>query len=157
MALYEHDGVELHAIAVQCLCAELRDYAADAARLEREIVALRPAVVAQKPRIALSQITDVVCARFKVSADEIMAKHGRQHVCDARNILFWLAGELTSLSRSQIGRKIGGRDHSSVCAGIARADGLRRNPDWLRRSDNLRTALLAEARVRAVNMIELAA
>lgn len=50
-------------------------------------------------------------------------KHNRwKSFCEARHIAYWFMRHFTTLSYPQIGRMIGGRDHSTVIYGVERVN-----------------------------------
>ncbi len=59
-------------------------------------------------------------------------------MCRARFAAIWIARRITKLSLPQIGRQLGGRDHSTILNAIARADDLRaRDPAFRAITDSI--------------------
>lgn len=142
---YDQDGVELDPVAVQCLTALLRDFTTDAAMMEAELRALRPVVVA-RPRPLLRDIIAAVAFAHGLSLDEILSDSRSRQIARPRQIVYWLARELTSLSCVQIGRRMLGRDHSTIVSGIRQIDRLMaHDPGFRRRIDKLAERIRAEA------------
>lgn len=67
-----------------------------------------------KKELTLEQILNAVCEKFHVKARDITSKSRRKEIVAPRQILMYLLKKYTPLSISQIGRDIGGRDHSTV-------------------------------------------
>lgn len=71
--------------------------------------------------VRATTMQDILCAvaeTFNVPADEITGKGRTSRVSLARQAVMVLARELTELSLVQIGEGLGGRQHSTVIAGI---------------------------------------
>lgn len=61
-----------------------------------------------------------VAAKHRVSLQEIKGPQRNHYIVLARHELFWRMAHETTLSLPAIGRKIGGRDHTTVIAGMRR-------------------------------------
>jgi chromosomal replication initiator protein len=88
----------------------------------------------------LSEIVDAAAQEFGVSRESLMARDRRPAVAEARQVAMYLARELTEHSLPEIGRGIGGRNHTTVLHAVnrigaaVRTDGdLRKSVDKLRR------------------------
>jgi chromosomal replication initiator protein len=85
---------------------------------------LRP----QRREVRMAQIQKVVAADFGVSVDALKSKSRAQKVTFPRQVAIYLARELTGLPLVEIGKRFGGRDHTTVLhaygkiAGAARQD-----------------------------------
>lgn len=60
------------------------------------------------------QIFQSVCQQFSISSDELHGKRRTKHIALARQIAMYLLKEELHMNLTQIGRLIGGRDHSTV-------------------------------------------
>lgn len=58
-----------------------------------------------------------ICRAFKVSAKDLHANRRHRNVVFARQAMMYWATRLTTLSLPQIGRLMGGRDHTTVLHG----------------------------------------
>lgn len=72
--------------------------------------------------ITLDSITDAVCEVFNVSEQDINGKSRKKTVTTARQVLMFLAQQMTGMPASRIGRLIGGRDHSTVLHSIKKIE-----------------------------------
>ena len=61
---------------------------------------------------------------YKVTKDDILGKNRSRDISYPRQICMYLCKELTDLSTTEIGEKIGGRDHSTVIHGCAKIEEL---------------------------------
>lgn len=67
--------------------------------------------------LMLSRIQHVVCRHFKVKRNDLCSARRFAHIVLPRQVGYYLATELTSLSMPKIGRRFGGRDHTTVLSG----------------------------------------
>lgn len=77
----------------------------------------------EKKELTLDDIVRKVCAHYGVKLCDLLSKSRRQTIVQARQLAMYLSHKYTDLSLSQIGRRIGGRDHSTVlhsCAQVER-------------------------------------
>lgn len=68
----------------------------------------------------LSQIVDAVSLHYQISKVDILSHRRSQRIALCRHTLMYLARKLTMLSLAQIGRRVGGRDHTTVVHSVAR-------------------------------------
>lgn len=64
------------------------------------------------------QIIDEVCKKHDISKGNMMSRRRRQDLVAARFEAYYRLSEETTLSLPQIGRLMGGRDHTTVLYGI---------------------------------------
>lgn len=96
----------------------VRMLAAEADDARREIIASKLTKVALL--IPLSEVERIIiraCTVFKVSRKEIFSDRRNRDIVFARQFVMYWAVRRTSLSLPQIGKKIGGRDHTTVLHG----------------------------------------
>ncbi|MGD9769826.1 MAG: helix-turn-helix domain-containing protein [Pseudolabrys sp.] len=74
------------------------------------------------PAPSIAMIVEVVSAHTGISKVDLLSSRRFADLCEAREIVYFLARRLTTKSTPQIGRSIGGRDHTTVLNGYARAD-----------------------------------
>ncbi|MCK5945889.1 MAG: chromosomal replication initiator protein DnaA [Mycoplasmataceae bacterium] len=69
-----------------------------------------------------SRVILVVSNYYKINKKEIIGKSRKQNVVLARHIAMWLIREINKLSYAQIGKVVGGRDHSTVLSAINKVE-----------------------------------
>ena len=90
----------------------------------------------------LSEIVDAAAQEFGVARESLMARDRRPAVAEARQVAMYLARELTEHSFPEIGRGIGGRNHTTVLHAVNRIGAAVRTDADLRKAvDNLRRRL----------------
>lgn len=87
--------------------------------------------------IRISDIIDAISKHYAISKLDILSARRTAKIVRPRQIGYYLAKTLTNKSLPEIGRRFGGRDHTSALSGI-------RKIEFLRRSD---AALDAEIRL----------
>ena len=65
-------------------------------------------------------ILDEVCRYYEIERTELVSDRRHKEVCLARQVVMYLAKELTARSLPYIGRMMGGKDHTSVLHAIRR-------------------------------------
>ncbi len=78
-----------------------------------------------RARISIDDIQRAVCAHYKLDRMEMASKRRAREVARPRQIAMYLAKTLTPRSYPEIGRKFGGRDHSTVIHAIRTIESLR--------------------------------
>ncbi|MBK8137879.1 MAG: chromosomal replication initiator protein DnaA [Chloroflexi bacterium] len=74
--------------------------------------------------VTMADILNAVAETFSVPVDEITGKGRTSRVSLARQVVMLLARELTELSLVQVGDYLGGRQHSTIIAGIQKMSQL---------------------------------
>jgi chromosomal replication initiator protein len=69
-------------------------------------------------------ILEEVRRHFGFGPRAVLGRWQDRDICQARFAAWWLARSLTAWSLPQIGRRLGGRDHTTVMSGIRRAGEL---------------------------------
>jgi len=69
---------------------------------------------------SLREIANEVCRKHKVAFRELVSSQRPKYIVVPRHEFMWRAREETNYSLHDIGRFLGGRDHSTVAAGIER-------------------------------------
>ena len=80
---------------------------------------LLSASYAKETRVSLREIIDAVCDEFELPMSDILSSRRTKDIIIPRQIVMYLAKQLTPMSFPAIGRLIGGRDHSTVMHGCA--------------------------------------
>jgi chromosomal replication initiator protein len=93
-------------------------------------------------KASISEILDAAAGEFGVRREAILARDRRPEVALARQIAMYMARELTTHSLPEIGRGIGGRNHSTVVHAVNRVSAaLDTDPTVRTAVDNLRRRL----------------
>ena len=78
----------------------------------------------------IKQIRNAVCAHFNVSANDLCGRRRPLHIVVPRHVAYYLCGTLTLKSWPEIGRRLGGRDHTTVLYGVRKiARRIEQEPD----------------------------
>lgn len=75
-----------------------------------------------EPIINISMILHAVAAYFKITLNDLMSDRRSWSISHPRQIGMYLARKLTRNSLPQIGRKFGGKDHTTVLMAIRRVE-----------------------------------
>ena len=78
-----------------------------------------------RARITIEDIQRAVCAHFRIDRGEMASARRARAVARPRQIAMYLAKELTPRSFPEIGRRFGGRDHSTVIHAVKTIEALR--------------------------------
>ncbi|SNS84133.1 chromosomal replication initiator protein DnaA [Sphingopyxis indica] len=78
-----------------------------------------------RPRITIDEIQRAVCAHYKLDKAEMASKRRVRAIARPRQVAMYLAKELTPRSYPEIGRRFGGRDHSTVIHAVRTVEALR--------------------------------
>ena len=78
-----------------------------------------------RARITIEDIQQAVCAHYKLDRQEMASQRRSRVVARPRQVAMYLAKTLTPRSYPEIGRKFGGRDHSTVIHAIRTIENLR--------------------------------
>lgn len=90
----------------------------------------------------LGEILDAAAQEFGVEREALLARDRRPPVAAARQVAMYLARELTEHSLPEIGRGIGGRNHTTVLHAVNRVGAAIRSDESVRTAvDNLRLRL----------------
>jgi chromosomal replication initiator protein len=90
----------------------------------------------------ISEIIDAAAQEFGVERDALLARDRRPNVATARQVAMYVARELTEHSLPEIGRGIGGRNHTTVLHAINRIGAAVRTDPAVRNAvDNLHRRL----------------
>ncbi|MAC87953.1 chromosomal replication initiator protein DnaA [Maricaulis sp.] len=86
--------------------------------------ALRELSLSSERRLTVDEIQKVVATHFGISTADICSKRRTQAVVRPRHIAMYLAKTLTTRSLPDIGRRFGGRDHSTVIHAVSKVTGM---------------------------------
>lgn len=112
------------------------------------IAVLNAPVVPRPSEGRVSRIQRTVANYYGIPDNEMVSARRARRVARPRQVAMWLARELTPFSLPDIGRRFGGRDHTTVIHAIRVIDFMRKvNADGL--ADDI------EALLQALNPVEL--
>jgi len=77
-----------------------------------------------RTRLTVAEIQRAVCDHYGLPLGEMVSRRQSTSVVRPRQVAMWLAKMLTPMSLPEIGRRFGGRDHSTVIHGVARVKQL---------------------------------
>ena len=107
--------------------------------------AMRDLIHRQERRpVRIDDILKAVSQLYNVSRTELLSARRAQSVVRPRQIGMYLAKKLTSRSLPEIGRRFGGRDHSTVLHAVRKIEKLLEKDDALRQEIDLLTRLLKD-------------
>ncbi len=86
---------------------------------------LQDVLRAHNRRITIEEIQKRVAAHFNIRLGDMHSARRARNVARPRQVAMYLAKQLTSRSLPEIGRKFGGRDHTTVMHGVKRVEQLR--------------------------------
>ncbi|MCK0209129.1 chromosomal replication initiator protein DnaA [Starkeya koreensis] len=93
--------------------------------LEMAETAVRDLVRSSEPkRVRVDDILRIVAKHYNVSRADILSQRRTANVVKPRQIAMYLAKMLTLRSLPEIGRRFGGRDHTTVLHAVRKIDGL---------------------------------
>jgi chromosomal replication initiator protein len=96
----------------------------------------------RQPPCALPEIIEATAREFAVDGEQLLARTRRPPVARARQVAMFLARELTDQSLPEIGRGIGGRNHTTVLHAVNSVSAsLRTDPAVRAAVDSLRREL----------------
>ena len=78
----------------------------------------------ETPRVRIEDILKIVARHFKVPRNELLSSRRSRDVVRPRQIAMYLAKALTSRSLPEIGRRFGGRDHTTVLHSVRKVEQL---------------------------------
>ncbi|MDF0490925.1 chromosomal replication initiator protein DnaA [Sphingomonas sp. H39-1-10] len=97
----------------------------DAIDLEFAVATLGEVLRGAERRVTIDEIQKVVSAHFDLKPLELVSARRAVVIARPRQIAMYLAKRLTTRSLPEIGRKFGGRDHSTVIHAVRRIEELR--------------------------------
>ena len=89
--------------------------------------ALKSLLEAESNIISVEKIQKIVCYEFKIKLSRLKAKNNSPKVAFPRQIAMYLSKELTKASLPEIGKKFGGKHHTTVLHSVRKIEKLRDN------------------------------
>ena len=94
-------------------------------------------------KVTISSIINAVAKYYKISLSDIASKKRTQKLVIGRQIVVYLAKEMTTESLKIIGEKIGGRDHSTILYYLKKLDGcIKKNEQLINDIDSIKSAIV---------------
>ena len=84
--------------------------------------ALKPHIKAPGAGITLDKIAQMVCREHEVKLSDLRSKRRGRSVSEPRQMIMFIARQLTKLSLDEIGDHFGGRDHSTVLYAVRKTE-----------------------------------
>ncbi len=88
---------------------------------------LKDILSACRRRITIDEIQRAVCEYFRIDRSEMSSKRRARAVVRPRQVAMYIAKVMTPRSYPEIGRKFGGRDHSTVIHAVRLVEDLRQS------------------------------
>jgi chromosomal replication initiator protein len=86
---------------------------------------LRPHLRGSEKRITVDDIQKAVAEHFGLKQADLISERRNRAIARPRQAAMWLAKQLTTRSLPDIGRRFGGRDHTTVLHGVRRIEQLK--------------------------------
>ena len=86
--------------------------------------------------ITVDKIQKIVCHHFKIKVSQIKSKNNSPKIAFPRQIAMYLSKELTKTSLPEIGKKFGGKHHTTVIHSIKKIDKLRKKDSEFNKNIN---------------------
>ena len=103
---------------------------------------LHDLIRAHDRRVTIEEIQKKVAQHFNIRTSDMHSARRARSVARPRQVAMYLAKQLTSRSLPEIGRKFGGRDHTTVMHAVKKVDELReRDPSFAEDVELLRRML----------------
>ncbi len=88
--------------------------------------------------ITVEKIQKLVCHQFKIKLSQLKSRNNSPKIAFPRQIGMYLSKELAKVSLPEIGKKFGGKHHTTVLHSIRKVDKLRRtNPEFNKEINSL--------------------
>ena len=131
----------LEAALIQVVAyASLRDEAPTPEIARKLLDRLAPQRRTIKPSV--EDVLSATASAFGFTTNELIARDRRPSVARARKVAIYLARELTDKSLPEIGRRLGGRDHSTILAAVRSLAGdIERDAELAQAVDKLKQQL----------------
>ena len=98
---------------------------------------------ASSRQISIDEIQKQVAAHYDVRVAEMFSARRARNIARPRQVAMYLAKTLTSLSYPEIGRRFGGRDHTTVMHAVRSIEGLINMDDGINEDVQLLRSLLS--------------
>jgi chromosomal replication initiator protein len=86
---------------------------------------LRPHLACNERRVTVDHIQKVVAEHYQMKQTDLISERRARAVARPRQVAMWLAKQITTRSLPDIGRRFGGRDHTTVLHAVRRIEALK--------------------------------
>lgn len=86
---------------------------------------LRPHLSCNERRVTVDMIQKVVAEHYSLKQADLISERRARAVARPRQVAMWLAKQITTRSLPDIGRRFGGRDHTTVLHAVRRIEALK--------------------------------
>ena len=118
--------------ALNTLVARLGDGVC-ALSLDEAQTILRPHLRGGEKRVTVDDIQKAAAEHFGLKQADLISERRNRAIARPRQAAMWLAKQLTTRSLPDIGRRFGGRDHTTVLHAVRRIEELKANDPQLTR------------------------
>jgi chromosomal replication initiator protein len=94
---------------------------------------LRPHLRGQEKRVTVDDIQKAVAEHYSLRQADLLSERRNRAIARPRQAAMWLAKQLTTRSLPDIGRRFGGRDHTTVIHAVRRIEELKADDPVLTR------------------------
>jgi chromosomal replication initiator protein len=113
--------------------------------VEAAEIAIRDLIRAREPkRVKIEDIQKLVASHYSVTRADILSSRRTATVVKPRQVAMYLSKALTLRSLPEIGRRFGGRDHTTVLHAVRKIEGLTTSDSGLREEIELLKRMLQE-------------
>jgi chromosomal replication initiator protein len=100
---------------------------ADVARLslDEAQAILRPHLACNERKVTVDMIQKAVAEHYSLKQADLISERRARAVARPRQVAMWLAKQITTRSLPDIGRRFGGRDHTTVLHAVRRIESLK--------------------------------
>ncbi len=99
---------------------------------------LRPHLSCTERKVTVDQIQKAVAEHYNLTQADLISERRARAVARPRQVAMWLAKQITTRSLPDIGRRFGGRDHTTVLHAVRRIEALKaEDPQIARDADVL--------------------
>jgi len=114
-------------------------------KVEAAELAIRDLIRAREPkRVKIEDIQKLVASHYSVTRADILSSRRTATVVKPRQVAMYLSKALTLRSLPEIGRRFGGRDHTTVLHAVRKIEGLTSSDSALREELELLKRMLQE-------------
>ncbi|HEY0435726.1 MAG TPA: chromosomal replication initiator protein DnaA, partial [Phenylobacterium sp.] len=86
---------------------------------------LRPHLSCNERKVTVDQIQKTVAEHYSLKQADLISERRARAVARPRQVAMWLAKQITTRSLPDIGRRFGGRDHTTVLHAVRRIEALK--------------------------------
>ena len=98
---------------------------------------LRPHLSCTERKVTVDQIQKTVAEHYGLTQADLISERRARAVARPRQVAMWLAKQITTRSLPDIGRRFGGRDHTTVLHAVRRIESLKAEDPQIARDTDL--------------------